>query len=182
MPTLQFPVAPGKTGDRRPCETTVYAIIAKKKCAGGSVLTPLLPNAKHSCYDPETPAQSAEFARVSPMSQPAKPCSRRCLLTAISAAGAVLIAAAAGCSSSTKKKARNGARPKGPKTMGNLLVDGYIADLKKGPAKKQIAAAKELGNMGASAKSALPALESLVKAGDAQVRDAARQAIKAIRK
>ena len=113
------------------------------------------------------------------MSQPAQPCSRRSFLTAISAAGAVLIGAAAGCSSSTKKKARNGNRPK---TMGNLLIDGYIADLKKGPAKKQIAAAKELGNMGASAKPALPTLESLVKAGDAQVRDAARQAIASIRK
>ena len=119
---------------------------------------------------------------VSPMSQPAKPYSRRWFLTAISAAGAVLIGAAAGCSSSTKKKARNGARPKGPKTMGNLLVDGYIDDLKKGPAKKQIAAAQELGNMGASAKQAIPALESLAKGGDAKVREAAQQAIKAIRK
>ena len=115
------------------------------------------------------------------MSQPAKPCSRRWFLTAISAAGAVLLGTAAGCSSS-KKKARNGARPKGPKTMGNLLVDGYIADLKKGPANKQIAAAKELGNMGASAKQALPALETLLKDGDAKVREAAQQAIKAIRK
>ena len=113
------------------------------------------------------------------MSQPAQPCSRRSFLTAISAAGAVLIGAAAGCSSSTKKKARNGKRPK---TMGNLLVDGYIADLKKGPAKKQIAAAKELGNMGASAKQALPALESLLKDGDAKVREAAQQAITSIRK
>ena len=115
------------------------------------------------------------------MSQPAKPCSRRWFLTAISAAGAMLLGTAAGCSSS-KKTARNGARPKGPKTMGNLLVDGYIADLKKGPAKKQITAAKELGNMGASANQALPALESLVKDGDANVREAVQQAIKAIRK
>jgi hypothetical protein len=113
------------------------------------------------------------------MSQPAKPCSRRWFLTAISAAGALLLGGAAGCSSSAKKKARNGKRPK---TMGNLLVDGYIADLKKGPAKKQIAAAKELGNMGASANQALPALESLVKDGDANVREAVQQAIKAIRK
>jgi len=99
----------------------------------------------------------------------------------------VLVGTAAGCSSSkktkkTKKTARNGARPKGPKTMGNLLVDGYIDDLKKGPAKKQITAAQELGNMGASAKQALPALESLVKDGDAKVREAAQQAIKSIRK
>ena len=115
------------------------------------------------------------------MIQSARPCSRRGFLTSISAAGAVLVAATTGCSSS-KKKARNGARPKGPKTMGNLLIDGYIDDLKKGPATKQIAAAQELGNMGADAKQALPALESLVKDGDAKVREAAQQAIKAIRK
>jgi len=112
------------------------------------------------------------------MRQPAKPCSRRWFLTAISAAGALLLGGAAGCSSSTKK-ARNGKRPK---TMGNLLVDGYIADLKKGPAKKQIAAAKELGNMGASANQALPALDSLLQDGDAKVRAAAQQAITSIRK
>jgi hypothetical protein len=100
----------------------------------------------------------------------------------MSVAAAVLAGAAAGCSSAKKKKARSGARPKGPKTMGNLLVDGYIADLKTGPANKQIAAAKELGNMGASAKQALPALETLLKDGDAKVREAAQQAIKAIRK
>jgi hypothetical protein len=112
------------------------------------------------------------------MSQPSKPCSRRWFLAAISAVGAGLLGTAAGCSNS-KKKARNGKRPK---TMGNLLVDGYIADLKKGPAKKQIAAAKELGNMGASAKQAIPALESLLKDGDAKVREAAQQAITSIRK
>lgn len=66
--------------------------------------------------------------------------------------------------------------------MGNLLVDGYIDDLKSGPAAKQVAAAQELCNMGAGAKKALPALESLTKNGDAQVREAAQQAIKAIRK
>ena len=117
------------------------------------------------------------------MIQSARSCSRRGFLTAISAIGAVLIGTAAGCSGSKKKKAaRTGARPKGPKTMGNLLIDGYIDDLKKGPATKQIAAAQELGNMGANAKQALPALESLVKGGDAKVREAAQQAIKAIRK
>ena len=116
------------------------------------------------------------------MIQSARPCSRRGFLTTISAAGAVLVGTAAGCSGSKKKKARNGARPKGPKTMGNLLVDGYIDDLKNGPAKKQVNAAKELGNMGASAKQALPALESLLKHGDAKVREAAQQAIKSIRK
>ena len=66
--------------------------------------------------------------------------------------------------------------------MGNLLVDNYIADLKKGPADKQISAAQELGNMGASAKQALPALQRLVKDNNAKVRAAAQQAVKAIRK
>ena len=115
------------------------------------------------------------------MTQSAPPPSRRWFLAVVGVAGAVLASGAPGCSNSAKK-ARNGNRPKGPKTMGNLLVDGYIDDLKKGPAKKQIAAAQELGNMGASAKQALPALESLVKDGDAKVREAAQQAIKAIRK
>jgi hypothetical protein len=103
------------------------------------------------------------------MTQSAPPPSRRWFLAVVGVAGA-------------KKKARNGNRPKGPKTMGNLLVDGYIDDLKNGPAKKQVNAAKELGNMGASAKQALPALESLLKDGDAKVREAAQQAIKSIRK
>ena len=115
------------------------------------------------------------------MTQSAPPPSRRWFLAVVGVAGAVLASGAPGCSNSAKK-ARNGNRPKGPKTMGNLLVDGYIADLKKGPANKQITAAKELGNMGASAKQALPALESLLKNGDAKVREAAQQAITAIRK
>jgi hypothetical protein len=116
------------------------------------------------------------------MTQSAPPPSRRWFLAVVGVAGAVLASGAPGCSNSAKKKARNGNRPKGPKTMGNLLVDGYIDDLKNGPAKKQVNAAKELGNMGASAKQALPALESLLKDGDAKVREAAQQAIKSIRK
>ncbi|MFM8702652.1 MAG: hypothetical protein ACKOHG_02080 [Planctomycetia bacterium] len=120
------------------------------------------------------------------------PSSRRSFVVALGAAAVTLVAAAVGCSTgsksagSAKKKShtahRNGKRPKGPKTMGNLLVDGYIDDLKSGPAAKQVAAAQELCNMGAGAKKALPALESLTKNSDAQVREAAQQAIKAIRK
>ncbi|MFM7291857.1 MAG: hypothetical protein ACKOWG_14945 [Planctomycetia bacterium] len=121
------------------------------------------------------------------------PSSRRRFVAALGAAAAALGAAVVGCSTSSKKSAgsskkksrtahRDGKRPKGPKTMGNLLVDGYIDDLKSGPAAKQVAAAQELCNMGAGAKKALPALESLTKNGDAQVREAAQQAIKAIRK
>ena len=115
-------------------------------------------------------------------------CSRRWFATALGAAGSMLVTAGAGCSNapSAKKKAqsssRNGKRPKGPKTMGNLLVDSYIDDLKKGPANKQIEAAKELGNMGAGGKKALPALESMAKNNNAAVREAAQQAIKSIRK
>ena len=116
------------------------------------------------------------------MLQSARPCSRRWFLTAIGTTGTVLLVPFTGCSKATKKKARNGTRPKGPKTMGNLLVDGYIDDLKKGPAKKQITAAQELGNMGASAKQAIPALEPLLKDGNAQVREAAQKAITSIRK
>jgi hypothetical protein len=128
---------------------------------------------------------------LSTMMRPQPTCSRRWFVTALGTAGAMLVTAGAGCSNAptAKKKAhssnRNGKRPKapkGPKTMGNLLVDSYIDDLKKGPANKQIDAAKELGNMGAGAKPALPALESLAKNGNAAVREAALQAIKSIRK
>lgn len=114
---------------------------------------------------------------------------RRWFVAALGATGG--IALGAGCSTASKSAAvkkksrsahREGKRPKGPKTMGNLLVEGYVADLKEGPAEKQITAAQELSNMGAGAKQALPALESLAKNGDAKVRAAAQQAIKAIRK
>lgn len=117
---------------------------------------------------------------------------RRWFVAALGATAVTLVTAASGCSTASKpsgsarKKSRpanrDGKRPKGPKTMGNLLVDGYIDDLKSGPAEKQVTAAQELSNMGAGAKKALPALESLAKKGDARVRDAAQQAIKAIRK
>lgn len=117
---------------------------------------------------------------------------RRWFVTALGTTSAMLVVATAGCSTSStssaanKKKSRSakrdGKRPKGPKTMGNLLVEGYIADLKAGPAQKRVEAAQELSNMGANAKQALPALESLVKNSDAKVREAAAQAIKAIRK
>ena len=94
----------------------------------------------------------------------------------------------AGCSGTTKgktgKKPRGlaGKRPKGPKTMGNLLLDSYITDLKQGPVKSQIFAAKELGNMGAGAKSALPALQALTNHADAKLSATAKQAIQSIKK
>ncbi len=120
------------------------------------------------------------------------PRSRRRWFVAVLGATAGTIVVTSGCSTAakssgaSKKKprasSRDAKRSKSPKTMGNLLVDGYIEDLKSGPAAKQVAAAQELCNMGAGAKKALPALESLAKKGDPQVREAAQQAIKAIRK
>lgn len=94
-----------------------------------------------------------------------------------------LLVAAAGCSSG--KSSRSGGRsrrPKGPKTMGNLLVDAYVADLKKGSPEKKISAAKELAAMGPNAKSALPALQSLSSDKNSKVSAAAQAAIKAIKK
>jgi len=94
----------------------------------------------------------------------------------------------AGCSSSnggrTKKTRSPSAKkgPKGPKTMGNLLVQGYIDDLKNGTVDSRIAAAKELGAMGSNAKSALPALQPLTTHSDAKLSAAARQAISLIKK
>lgn len=92
------------------------------------------------------------------------------------------LALVAGCSGSKRaaKKARG--RAKGPKTMGNLLVEGYIADLKKGSTESRITAAKELANLGSSAKAALPALKPLAKHADAKLSAAAIAAIKAIEK
>ena len=51
-----------------------------------------------------------------------------------------------------------------------------------GPVKSQIFAAKELGNMGAGAKSALPALQALTNHADATLSAAAKQAIQSIKK
>jgi hypothetical protein len=47
---------------------------------------------------------------------------------------------------------------------------------------KQITAARELGNMGATAKSALPALEPLARHADANLSKTAKQAIQSIKK
>lgn len=104
-----------------------------------------------------------------------------------------LLLLAAGCSSqskSSKAKSRSGEsrsagrsrRPKGPKTMGNLLVDAYVDDLKKGPPQKKIAAAQHLAAMGPNAKAAIPTLQSLAADSDASVSAAAKDALKAIKK
>lgn len=72
-------------------------------------------------------------------------------------------------------------KTRGPQTMGNLLVDGYVADLADASATKRAAAAKELGAMGGAAKSALPALERVAKDADAAAANAARDAIASIK-
>lgn len=85
---------------------------------------------------------------------------------------------AAGCSSRKSKGKAN----RDPTRFGSMLMDSYIADLKKGPAAKQVAAANELANMGPKAKPALPHLEKLAKNPDAKVSGAAKTAITAIKK
>jgi len=66
--------------------------------------------------------------------------------------------------------------------MGGLLLDAYIDDLKSPAADKRISAARELANMGAGAKKAVPALEKMASEKDAKVSEAAKQALASIRK
>jgi hypothetical protein len=66
--------------------------------------------------------------------------------------------------------------------MGNLVVDAYVTDLKKGPREKKIAAARHLAAMGSSAKAAVPTLQSLAADKDASVSSAAKEALAAIKK
>lgn len=74
-------------------------------------------------------------------------------------------------------------RPQGPQTFGNLLAaDEWITDLDSQSPQTRITAAKQLGNMGKSAQSALPKLEKLAADSNADVAAAAQQAIKSIRK
>jgi len=97
-----------------------------------------------------------------------------------------LFAAGTGCSE--KKKTRRGLpaaagkRPKGPQTMGNLMVDAWKGDLTDKSPDKRIRAAQELGNMGTAAKSALPALKNLAGDKNSKVAAAAKAAIMAIGK
>lgn len=94
---------------------------------------------------------------------------------------AMVLMAAAGCSSATKKKSAR-KRPKGPQTMGGLLLDAYIDDLKSPSAEKRINAARELANMGSGAKKAVPVLEKMAADKDSKVAAAAKQALTSIRK
>lgn len=97
--------------------------------------------------------------------------------------GFVAFAGCTGGKRATGKGRRqaSGKRPKGPQTMGNLLVEGYIGDLKNGSTDSRIAAARELANLGSAARAALPALEPLAKHADAKLSAAAAAAIKAIK-
>ena len=106
--------------------------------------------------------------------------------------GSWLALLGAGCSSSSKnsmnsKKKSGKSRSKrkdnrDPTRFGSMLMDSYISDLETGPAAKQVAAARELANMGSKAKSALPLLDKLAKSSDGAVSDAARTAVAAIKK
>lgn len=99
-----------------------------------------------------------------------------------------LFVAAVGCSSgkssgkSSSKSARKsrGRRAKGPQSMGGLLVNAYVDDLKNGSPEKKVSAARKLAEMGSNAKAALPALQSLTSHANPQVAAAAKSAIKAI--
>lgn len=94
---------------------------------------------------------------------------------------AMVLMAAAGCSSATKKKSAR-KRPKGPQTMGGLLLDAYIDDLKSPSSEKRINAARELANMGSGAKKAVPVLEKMAADKNSKVATAAKQALASIRK
>jgi hypothetical protein len=109
----------------------------------------------------------------------------------------LLFVATAGCAESKKTKrpqlprmsgspqtsSRPAAkRPKGPQTMGNLMVDAWQNDLGDTSPAKRIKAARELGNLGSSAKSALPALQKAAGDTNKDVAAAAKAAITAIGK
>jgi len=146
------------------------------------------------CYDPHdlqgfsprVVSAPASLSMNQPVNCPAM--NRRLFVTCLVV---IALAAPAGCSG--KKKVSGGLdrlpagapaakRPKGPQTMGNLLLDAYIDDLKSPQADKKIRAARELGMMGADAKKALPALEALARDTNPEVSAAAKQAVTAIRK
>lgn len=100
-------------------------------------------------------------------------------------AACALLAGGCGGTTRRKSKAPSGGRArlsKGPQTMGNVLVNAYIDDLKSPSAEKKIGAAAELGNMGSGATAALPALEKLVGDKNPKVSAAAKAAVAAIRK
>lgn len=104
----------------------------------------------------------------------------------------MMLVAAAGCSGAKKSRAKSvktskssrkpGKQSKGPTTMGGLLLDAYIEDLRSPAPDKRINAARELANMGANAKKAVPSLEKMAADKNGKVSAAAKQALVAIRK
>jgi HEAT repeat protein len=66
--------------------------------------------------------------------------------------------------------------------MGNLMVDAWQKDLADASPDKRIRAARELGNMGSSAKAALPALQKAAGDQNKDVAAAAKAAIASIGK
>lgn len=146
----------------------------------------MISGGRYSCYDPQGPPRQTR--------QPANPfrpaMNRRLWIATALLALPAVPPLLSGCSSSSKsgKKTKSGSsvrRRKGTKRakpMTNLLLPSYIDDLKAGSAEKKIFAAKELGNMGASAKSAISALQALKGDADSRVSAAAAEAIRSISK
>lgn len=102
-----------------------------------------------------------------------------------------LLLTAAGCSSGstaakkkTAKKPRSAVpknRSRGPQSLEGLMeMDQYVKDLDHASADRRIEAAKRLGAVGPSAKSALGKLTKLAADDDAKVAAAAQAAIKKI--
>ena len=112
----------------------------------------------------------------------------RCPIAVVLAVLTVVSCTLPGCSKASKSgldalpRSRAAKRPQGPQTMGNLLLDSYIQDLGSGQLDTRLRAARELGNMGADAKKALPALEKMAGDKNAKASGAAKEAIAAIRR
>ena len=115
-------------------------------------------------------------------------CVSRRLIGLVLAVLAVVAGTLPGCSKASKSgldalpRSRAAKRPQGPQTMGNLLLDSYIQDLGSGQLDTRLRAARELGNMGADAKKALPVLEKMAGDKNAKASGAAKEAIAAIRR
>jgi hypothetical protein len=93
------------------------------------------------------------------------------------------LVAVTGCSKAKRRKAAGPAnRPTGPQGFGGMLAKEWTKDLADKSPEKRIRAARELGNMGPAAKSALPALERAAQDKNRDVSAAAKQAIVAIRR
>lgn len=96
---------------------------------------------------------------------------------------ALLVPVAIGCSKPRRRRQGGPAtRLKGPQGFGGMMAKEWAKDLDDASPEKRIRAARELANMGAAAKSALPALERAAKDANGEVSTAARQAIAAIRR